>query len=189
MTPIVHLQVDLNARANRDKLLAHEATSVTGPTHEVPELVPIDELARRFGLRASAVRYYEERGLLFPVSRHSGRRWYGPDEVRRLAIIRFWQQSGLMTLEEVADMMAGPASGRRWRQVLEERVEALRGQIEQMEAAKRFLEHVIDHHDYAPDGCPYYETLIFDGDAGHSHGAHDHGAHDHGAHDHGAHDH
>lgn len=61
------------------------------------------------------MRYYEERGLLFPVSRHSGRRWYGPAEVRRLAIIRYWQQSGLMSLEEVTEMLAGPGSARRWR--------------------------------------------------------------------------
>ena len=48
---------------------------------EQPELLPIDEVARRLGLRASAIRYYEERGLVQPVSRHAGRRWYGPDEV------------------------------------------------------------------------------------------------------------
>jgi DNA-binding transcriptional MerR regulator len=153
-------------------LLSNEATPVTGPD-EAPALVPIDELARRFGLRASAVRYYEERGLLFPVSRRSGRRWYGPDEVRRLAIIRYWQQSGLMSLDEVADILAGPGSGRRWRQVLEDRVEALRCQIARMETAKGFLEHVIANHDYAPDGCPFYETLIWDGGAGHDHVAHD----------------
>jgi MerR family transcriptional regulator, copper efflux regulator len=51
-----------------------------------PDLVPIDEVARRFGLRASAIRYYEERDLVRPASRQGGRRWYGPDEIRRLAI-------------------------------------------------------------------------------------------------------
>jgi MerR family regulatory protein len=35
-------------------------------------LMPIDEVARRLGLRASAIRYYEERGLVQPASRHSG---------------------------------------------------------------------------------------------------------------------
>jgi MerR family copper efflux transcriptional regulator len=147
---------------------------VSGPPAEEEALVPIDELARRFGLRASAVRYYEERGLLSPVSRHSGRRWYGAAEIRRLAIIRYWQESGLMSLEEIADMLAGPGPGRSWRQVLEERVKALRSQIERMEAAKVFLEHVIANHDYAPDGCPYYEALIWDGSADHDHIVHDH---------------
>ena len=125
------------------------------------ELVPIDQLARRFGLRASALRYYEEIGLLAPVSRHSGRRWYGPDEVRRVAVIRYWQDSGLMGLEEIAQLMAGPSANRRWREVLEDRVEALRAQIAKMEEARSFLEHVVAHHENAPDGCPYYEALLW----------------------------
>jgi MerR family transcriptional regulator, copper efflux regulator len=132
-------------------------------------LVPIDQLARRFGLRASALRYYEEVGLLSPASRHSGRRWYGPDGVRRVAVIRYWQESGLMGLDEIAEMMAGPTASRRWRQVLEGRVELLRAQIEKMEQATSFLEHVIAHHDYAPDGCPYYEALLAGTPSGHAH--------------------
>jgi DNA-binding transcriptional MerR regulator len=38
------------------------------------ELVPIDEVARCFKIAASALRYYERRGLLEPASRHAGRR-------------------------------------------------------------------------------------------------------------------
>jgi MerR family transcriptional regulator, copper efflux regulator len=125
------------------------------------ELVPIDEVARRLGLQASAIRYYEQRGLLEPLSRHSGRRWYGPAEIRRLAIIQYWQESGLMSLDEIGDILAGPAATRRWSQVVEARIETLRVQIERMESAREFLEHIIDKHDYAPDGCPYYETLIW----------------------------
>jgi DNA-binding transcriptional MerR regulator len=131
------------------------------PTPEETELVPIDEVARRLGLRASAIRYYEERGLLEPVSRHSGRRWYGAAEIRRLAIIGYWQESGLMSLEEVRAILGAPAATRRWKKVIEDRIEALAVQIERMEAARHFLEHVIDKHDYSPDGCPHYEALIW----------------------------
>lgn len=118
-------------------------------------LVPIDQLARRFGLRACTLRYYEERGLLRPCARHSGRRWYGPEEIRKVAVIRYCQDSGLMSLEEIAELMAGPKAGRRWREVLEDRVESLSAQIEKMQAAKAFLAHVVAHNNYAPDGCPY----------------------------------
>ena len=65
-------------------------------------------MAKRLGLRSSAIRYYEERGLVAPVARRAGRRWYGPVEIRRLAIIRYWQSSGLMSLEEIGDILAGP---------------------------------------------------------------------------------
>lgn len=44
------------------------------------ELVSIDEVARRLRLRASAIRYYEQRGLVQPASRRGGRRWYGAAE-------------------------------------------------------------------------------------------------------------
>jgi MerR family transcriptional regulator, copper efflux regulator len=144
---------------------------MTGGAPDGGGLVPIDQLARRFGLRDSALRYYEERGLLHPASQHSGRRWYGPDEIRRVAIIRYWQEWGLMSLDEIAELMAGPTASRRWRQVLEDRVESLRMHIEKMTEAKAFLEHVAAHHDYAPDGCPYYEALLWGPGTGHDHDA------------------
>jgi MerR family transcriptional regulator, copper efflux regulator len=131
-------------------------------------LVPIDEVARRLRLRASAIRYYEQRGLVDPAARHSGRRWYGPAEVRRLAIIRYWQESGLMSLDEIGDILAGAAGTRRWAQVIQDRIEALDAQIGRMQAVRQHLEHIVGQHEHAPDGCPYYETLIWE-PPGHRH--------------------
>jgi len=128
---------------------------------EPSALLPIDEVARRLGLRASAIRYYEERGLITPTSRHSGRRWYGPAEVRRLAVIRYWQQSGLMSLADIAGILAGPEHSQGWNQVLADRIEALQVQIDRMAAAREYLEHILLHHHAAPDGCPHYEALIW----------------------------
>jgi DNA-binding transcriptional MerR regulator len=137
------------------------------------DLVPIDEVARRLGVRASAIRYYEERGLVDPVSRHSGRRWYGPDEIRRLAIIRYWQESGLMSLDEIGDILAGPASARQWTQIVGDRIGALQTQIERMESARELLEHILNfHRDSSPDGCPHYESFIWDHRGGDHHQAH-----------------
>ena len=93
------------------------------------ELVPIDEVARRLGLRASAIRYYDERGLVRPVSRQSGRRWYGPSEIRRLAIILFWQEYALMSLDEIGEILAGSLSTRGWAEVVQSRIDALGAQI------------------------------------------------------------
>ena len=137
-------------------------TMTTG-SDEGPDLVSIDEVAKRLGLRSSAIRYYEQRGLVAPVARHAGRRWYGPVEIRRLAVIRYWQSSGLMSLEEIGDILAGPEATRGWTQVVEERVETLRAQIARMEAARAFLEHtLVFHRDSSPDGCPHYEALIWE---------------------------
>jgi MerR family transcriptional regulator, copper efflux regulator len=135
---------------------------VTEPANDPSELVPIDEVARRFGIRASAIRYYEERGLLDPASRHSGRRWYGPRELRRLAIIRYWQESALMRLDDIGQILAGPEGTKRWEELIEEQLRTLQRRTERMEAAREFLKHVASHHNSAPDGCPHYETLIWD---------------------------
>jgi MerR family transcriptional regulator, copper efflux regulator len=129
------------------------------------DLEPIDVVARRLGLRASAIRYYEERGLLTPASRHAGRRWYGPTEIRRLAIIQYWQRYGLMSLDEIRDILAGPAAGLRWSQVVRNRIDSLRAQVERMDATREYLEHVLSHHpDDAPDGCGHFEALLFGAD-------------------------
>ena len=54
------------------------------------QLVPIGEAARRLGVNTSALRYYEERGLVTPA-RRAGRRVYGPGDLRRLAFIQVLQ--------------------------------------------------------------------------------------------------
>jgi DNA-binding transcriptional MerR regulator len=126
-----------------------------------PGLVPINEAAREFGIKASTIRYYESRGLVHPVSRHSGRRWYGPDELRRLAVIRYWQQSGLLSLDDIQEILAGPGRSSEWHELIAQQVRSLEDKIARMGAAKEFLEHVASHHEQAPDGCPHYEALIW----------------------------
>jgi MerR family transcriptional regulator, copper efflux regulator len=130
------------------------------------ELVPIDEVARRLQIRASTIRYWEQRGLVSAVSRHSGRRWYGMAELRRFAVIRYWQESGLMSLDDIGVILDGTGDPDRWRQVIADQVRALAQRIEDMEAAKAFLEHVASHHNTVPDGCPHYEALIWGRDPG-----------------------
>ena len=73
------------------------------------ELLTIGELARRTGRRASAIRYYEQLGLLPEPVRVSGQRRYGPGSVRTLAVIATAQRAGL-SLPEVRAVL-GAAGG------------------------------------------------------------------------------
>src|ERR671921_206234 len=59
----------------------------------------IGEVARRAGLATSAIRYYERAGVLPPAERVGGRRRYGPEAVRRLAVIGIAQQAGFTLAE------------------------------------------------------------------------------------------
>ena len=68
-------------------------------------LLTISEVARRSGVAASALRFYEERGLAKSERAGSGHRWYPRAVLRRVAFIVFAQRMGL-TLEEVGAELA-----------------------------------------------------------------------------------
>ena len=64
----------------------------------------ISEVARKSGLRASAIRYYEEAGLLPQPPRTGGRRRYDRRVLERLALLDFAKQCGF-SLAEVRGML------------------------------------------------------------------------------------
>ena len=68
-------------------------------------LLGIGELAKLTGKRASAIRYYEQVGLLPQPARMDGRRRYHPGVVRTLAVIETGQRAGL-ALEEIKTLLA-----------------------------------------------------------------------------------
>ncbi len=61
-------------------------------------------MAERAGLRKSAIRYYEEIGLLPEADRVSGRRVYDPSILRRLALVDVAQRAGL-SLDEIRELL------------------------------------------------------------------------------------
>ena len=72
--------------------------------------MPIGEFARRAGIAASALRFYEKQGLL-ASARSSGRRLYPRTELRRVAFIRAAQAVGL-GLPAIAAALATLPGGR-----------------------------------------------------------------------------
>jgi MerR family redox-sensitive transcriptional activator SoxR len=71
----------------------------------VPTLLTIGEVARRSGVAASALRFYEERGLITSERAGSGHRRYPRPVLRRIAFIVYAQRVGL-TLEEIGGELA-----------------------------------------------------------------------------------
>jgi MerR family redox-sensitive transcriptional activator SoxR len=69
------------------------------------ELLTIGEVAKRSGVAASALRFYEERGLIASERAGSGHRRYPRPVLRRIAFIVFAQRIGL-TLEEIGGELA-----------------------------------------------------------------------------------
>jgi MerR family redox-sensitive transcriptional activator SoxR len=66
----------------------------------------IGEVARRTGLRTSALRYYEESGLLPAPTRVKGLRVYDAQVIRRIDGLRFAQEAGF-TLKEIKILFQG----------------------------------------------------------------------------------
>jgi len=80
----------------------------------------IGEVATRAGLRPSALRYYEQVGLLPPQLRVSGQRRYDPSVLNTLALIAYAKQAGF-TIADTKRLLSGfaadvPAST-RWREL------------------------------------------------------------------------
>lgn len=82
----------------------------------MPDLLTIGEVSRRSGVASSALRFYEERGLIESERAGSGHRRYPRHVLRRIAFVVFAQHVGL-TLEQIGEELdrlpAGRVPGRR----------------------------------------------------------------------------
>jgi redox-sensitive transcriptional activator SoxR len=108
------------------------------------DLLTIGELARLTGRRASAIRYYEEIGLLPEPIRVGGQRRYDHSAVRNLAVIDTCQRAGL-PLDDIGRLLeATPgqdtAAVQRLRQVAERRLPELAASIERAVLVRQWLE-------------------------------------------------
>ncbi|MCH7344523.1 redox-sensitive transcriptional activator SoxR [Pelomonas sp. CA6] len=98
--------------------------------------IEIGELARRSGVAASALRFYEQQGLIEGGRSPAGRRRYPRQVLRRVAFIRVAQSLGL-SLEDIRAALAGLPGGHapspqdwaqlaaHWRPLLDARIAAL----------------------------------------------------------------
>jgi MerR family transcriptional regulator, redox-sensitive transcriptional activator SoxR len=68
-------------------------------------VITISEVSRRSGVASSALRFYEERGLITSERAGSGHRRYPRSALRRIAFIVFAQKVGL-TLDEIGAELA-----------------------------------------------------------------------------------
>ncbi|MFI9407920.1 MerR family transcriptional regulator [Nocardia sp. NPDC052316] len=123
-----------------------------------PVTFSIGEVAARFGMAVSALRWWEKQGLLMPSARASGRRRYDAALVRRIALIRLLQQTALMSLEEIRTVLSGEDD---WRQVVRVRLAACAEQQLRLQAAQAYLSHTLTcRRDDPIDGCPYLAAEI-----------------------------
>jgi MerR family copper efflux transcriptional regulator len=128
------------------------------------DIFNIGEAARRSGVSAKMVRHYESLGLLPAVHRtDAGYRQYGEREVHTLRFIRRARDLGF-GMAEIAELLKLWQNRRRSsadvRRIASGHVEQLTRKMEEMEAMRRTLQHLIHgcHGDSRPD-CPILDEL------------------------------
>ncbi|KWX22165.1 MerR family transcriptional regulator [Mycolicibacterium wolinskyi] len=104
------------------------------------DVISIGEAAARLQMSPSALRYYDERGLVCPRMRRGGKRMYGPDELRRLAFLKIVHRLGL-PLDTAAAVLDAPSE--QWRQTVREQIAELDRVIAQAQGAQQFLTHAL----------------------------------------------
>ena len=102
----------------------------------------ISEVGRQVGLQASAIRYYEQIGILPRAQRVSGQRRYDGTALYRLAIIQRARQLGF-TLDEIRQLFFGfrnvTRASARWQLLSERKLRELDQQLRSIKEVQRLL--------------------------------------------------
>jgi MerR family transcriptional regulator, redox-sensitive transcriptional activator SoxR len=123
---------------------------------EVAEDLAISDVARVFGLRTSAIRYYEQIGILPPPMRKNGQRRYNNTVLFRLAVVQRARETGF-TLEEIRELFFGFPPGtpppKRWHDLSQRKIAELRDRMKRLKLMEKLLKRVENCHCDALDEC------------------------------------
>ena len=125
-----------------------------------PDRLTIGELAERTSVATSALRYYEEVGLLHPVGRVSGRRRYDASSVDTVGGILFLRDVGF-TLQEIKGLSAARSeSPKAWHELARRKLDELDARIAEATAARVAVEHALDCPADDIIECPNFQDAV-----------------------------
>jgi MerR family transcriptional regulator, redox-sensitive transcriptional activator SoxR len=122
----------------------------------VADNLAISDVARVFGLRTSAIRYYEQIGILPLPMRKNGQRRYEKSVLFRLAVVQQARESGF-TLEEIRELFFGfqPATRppKRWHKLSERKIAELQLRMKRLKLMQTLLKQMQGCRCDALDEC------------------------------------
>ncbi|TMR26589.1 MerR family transcriptional regulator [Nonomuraea zeae] len=122
-------------------------------------LVDIGEVSRRTGLAASALRFYERKGLIEAEGRNGLRRAYRPETLDRLALITCARDAGF-TLSEIAEFLRARPSDARLRERLAAKEREVDARVSQLTRLRDSLRHAaVCEHDPLVE-CPEFKRAV-----------------------------
>jgi DNA-binding transcriptional MerR regulator len=119
----------------------------------------ISEVARRSGVPASTLRFYEEKKLIASTGRRGLHRLFDARVLERLALIALGRASGF-SLEEMARMFAADGSPRIDRQLLAAKAGELDRRIRELTAMRDGLRHAVACRAPTHMECPTFQRLL-----------------------------
>ena len=125
----------------------------------------IGEVSRRSGVPASALRFYEEKGLIASLGRRGLRRRYGAGVMERLALIALGRAAGF-SLDEVARMFASDGRPRIDRALLLAKADELDRTIRRLNTMRNGLRHAAACPAPSHMECPAFRRLMRSAAAG-----------------------
>ena len=119
----------------------------------------ISEVVQRSGVAASALRFYEEKGLIRSTGRRGLHRLYDPSVLERLALIAMGRAAGF-SLDELGEMIAADGKPRIDRQMLMTKAEELDRTIRRLIAIRKGMRHAARCPAPSHMECPTFRRIL-----------------------------
>ena len=121
--------------------------------------IDIGEVVARSGFPPSALRYYEERGLISSASRRGLRRQFPATVLLQLKLIAMGKLAGF-SLDEIAGMFGAKGALNLPRARLRQKADDLDRQVRELAALSDTLRHVADCRAPSHMECPTFRRLV-----------------------------
>ncbi|CAN7398662.1 helix-turn-helix domain-containing protein [Acidovorax sp. LjRoot194] len=122
-------------------------------------MIDIGEVARRSGVAASTLRYYEEKGLIASTGRHGLRRLFDARVLDQLALIALGRVAGF-SLDEIATMFASDGQPDIDRAMLTAKADQIDEMVRRLEAMSASLRHAAVCTAPSHMECPSFRKLL-----------------------------
>ena len=119
----------------------------------------IAEVAKRAGVPASTLRFYEEKGLIASTSRQGLRRRFDPGVLDQLALIALGRAAGF-SLDEIGAMFSPGGRPSIDRQMLSDKADELDRTIRRLRAMSNGLRHAAACPATSHAECPTFQRLL-----------------------------
>ena len=125
----------------------------------------ISEVARKSGVAASALRYYERKGLIHALTSVGARRRFSPAVLDQLALIALGQSAGF-SLDEIREMFTPGGAPQIDRALLSSKADELDRMVKRLKTMSEGLRHAAACPAPSHAECPSFQRLLKAASAG-----------------------